>query len=151
MTSLRSSLRYWLPAVFCGLLGSCIQRVDPANRYVGTYDCQLTVTETNLPGSKMTQAIVTVVVTMPAADSVLIQQSGITDVDFAGEISASNKLLLRKQDVAVRGTPSKYVGPMTLTGNGSSDGEKLNLAYTATAGDGKYTFSSQLTGLKRAN
>lgn len=139
-----------LPVVFVGLFNACIPRVDPSSRYVGTYDCQLTMTETNLPGSKMTQAIVTVVVSIPRADSVLIRQTGITEVDFLGEISASNKLFLHKQTVAVRSTPSKYVGPMTLTGSGSADGEKLNLAYTASMGDGRYTFSSQLTGLKRA-
>lgn len=143
--------RRWLSAAALFLLVvSCVQRVDPASRYIGTYDCQLTMTETNLPGSKMTQAIVTVEVSMPKADSVLIRQTGVTEVDFLGEISASNKLFLHKQTVAVRTTPSKYAGPMTLTGNGSSDGEKLSLAYTASVGDGKYTFTSQLTGLKRA-
>ena len=142
--------RRWLPAAaLCLLALACVQRVDPASRYVGTYDCQVTMTETNLPGSKMSQAIGTVVVENRDRDSVSIRQEGLVNLTFTGEITAANKLFVRKQDVEVVTPQSGVTRTMTLTGNGTAVNDKLSLSYTATTGVGKYTFTTQLTGLRR--
>ncbi len=132
-------------------LTACMKHVDPVDRYVGTYDCQVNVTETNLPGnrSKASQGIFTVVISRPEGDSLVIVQDGFINLALTAELSPTNRLIIRKQEIEVGNTLTSYVGVMSATGSGSTDGNKISISYTATAGAGKYTFATQLTGTRR--
>lgn len=132
-------------------LTSCVKHIDPANQYLGTYDCQVSVTESNLPNNrtKASQGIFTVVISRAKGDSLSVAQDGFINLSLTAGLGSGNKLILPLQSVVVANSLSNFSGVMATTGSGSTDGNRLTFSYTATQGAGKYTFAAQLSGIRR--
>ncbi|QJW90651.1 hypothetical protein HNV11_15305 [Spirosoma taeanense] len=120
---------------------------DPADRYVGTWDCQASVTETGVQSARSFKELPIVNISKLDANNVKITFPDSSSLQMNAEL-VNRKLVIRRQDTYLYAT-GRYNGRVTVLGDGDFNNTKLTLIYTATAGTQSYTRSVQLAGTKR--
>lgn len=120
---------------------------DPADRYVGTWDCQASITETGIGSPRSFKELPVIDITKLDANNVKVMFPDSSSLQMNAEL-VNRKLVIRRQDTYLYAT-GRYNGRVTVLGQGDFNNTSLTLTYTATGSTSTYTRSVQLSGSKR--
>ncbi|WP_147368007.1 hypothetical protein [Fibrisoma montanum] len=121
-----------------------------AERYEGSWDCQVSITETNIKNPRSFRKISQVDISAIDDNRVLIAFPDSSGLRMEAEIRMGSNLVISRQKVYLYAT-NRYNGEVNVIGQGSNMNNQLSISYTAVDANNEtgYSQSAQMSGTKR--